>query len=924
MIIKELYIKNFGKIKDKKIGIKEGFNIVYGENEAGKSTLQGFIKSMLYGLTTKRGKDIRGNERVRFLPFTGEKASGELLINHDNEEIIIQRFFGYTKKDDESKIINNLTGEEFSIYPKDEPGKGMLGINGESFNNTLFIKQLGSGVNTSKEDELINKIANTLESGEEGISYQKVKLNLEEARKGIVTARKGGKLDLLKVRYHNLLDEKHKKLKLNEENIDNELKLIDLRNHREFLNKEIDKLEIAKKYLKKIKLESEYKEITNYLMKSESLKEQKQQVDGELKTLGAQVSEDFLLSLKEEARVYFNLLDLYEERQKELESINNVISEKINGMDIYGALQELPDNMQEKILKLSLEEESLKENYALVTLLKDELKLLKHKAEVISEKINNHKISMEDKDDIESNLNSYEEKLRDIKITIGDKKLDFGVTNKLILIENKIKIYNILFLSTIGGGAVSVYNLISADNKIPFIILGALTIGGLIFSIVSRRKYSMELEGLKEDKSIMGKINVLKQEIILIEQNLSKYTDKVGARGYEEFILLVKDYNNLTNELDQLEEKISEKKDTFNTLKGEEIISKVNKNSEIKEKLLRVTGCITLDGLLDFVKEYSEKNNELDILSIEKREKENSSRLIKNDLDAKEEFIKGKLSEVNLQHIDLHTIFEEIDKITEKIHLKNQLEQSLKSTEEGYKLLLKNRDVEDLEDELKDFIINTDSFSYENEDEIELEIKDKNNDLLNTEKEIKDVEHTISKSMIATRNLSVIDEDINIAKDEINRYEKQLKSIDIALRVLDESFKEIQKSFGPVLNNKVSEIFSELTNGEYNEVKVSEHYELVVRSTRTNSLVNISHLSNGTCDQVYLALRLAIIQILFKNENVPIILDESFSQYDDKRLEVVLDMLYEISKHKQIILFTCQKREIELLKDKEDINLIKI
>ena len=73
--------------------------------------------------------------------------------------------------------------------------------------------------------------------------------------------------------------------------------------------------------------------------------------------------------------------------------------------------------------------------------------------------------------------------------------------------------------------------------------------------------------------------------------------------------------------------------------------------------------------------------------------------------------------------------------------------------------------------------------------------------------------------------------------------------------------------------------------------------------------MDASYLSSGTYDQIYLALRLGIIDIIFEDKKVPIILDESFTQYDDNRLKTMLDIIYKRVYKNQIILFTCQKNQ---------------
>ena len=141
---------------------------------------------------------------------------------------------------------------------------------------------------------------------------------------------------------------------------------------------------------------------------------------------------------------------------------------------------------------------------------------------------------------------------------------------------------------------------------------------------------------------------------------------------------------------------------------------------------------------------------------------------------------------------------------------------------------------------------------------------------------------------------------------------------------MEKAFKELQKSFGPVINKKVEDIFKDVTKGAYKDLRVSEDYNLVVKDTKSNKIMDASYLSSGTYDQIYLALRLGIIDIIFEDKKVPIILDESFTQYDDNRLKTMLDIIYRRVYKNQIILFTCQKREINILKDKEKVNIIEL
>ena len=101
MIIKSIHINAFGGIKNYHLKFIKGMNLIYGENEAGKSTIQNFVKIWLYGFSNYHGKNIIYNERLKYTPLNGEKINGALTFEIDKREYTIIRSFGKTKKDDE-------------------------------------------------------------------------------------------------------------------------------------------------------------------------------------------------------------------------------------------------------------------------------------------------------------------------------------------------------------------------------------------------------------------------------------------------------------------------------------------------------------------------------------------------------------------------------------------------------------------------------------------------------------------------------------------------------------------------------------------------------------------------------------------------------------------------------------------------------
>ncbi|NLG92078.1 MAG: hypothetical protein GX485_00660, partial [Clostridiales bacterium] len=130
-------------------------------------------------------------------------------------------------------------------------------------------------------------------------------------------------------------------------------------------------------------------------------------------------------------------------------------------------------------------------------------------------------------------------------------------------------------------------------------------------------------------------------------------------------------------------------------------------------------------------------------------------------------------------------------------------------------------------------------------------------------------------------------------------------------KTMTEAFNEIRQSFGPILNKKTAEIFQKLTGGKYNSVMISRNFDINVQDAENAVSHEWQYLSSGTVDQAYLALRLAVAELLSQDgEKLPLFLDDVFLQYDDGRAEEGLRFLSEYSKKNgvsQIILFTCRQ-----------------
>ena len=885
MIIKSVNINSFGGIKNKKINFSKGLNIVYGENEAGKSTIQSFIKIWLYGFSSYKGKDYKLNERIKYTPNDGDNISGELNVIHEDKEYIIRRTFGRTKKEDTSIIINSITGEEVQYINKEEPGKYFFNINRSTFINTVFIGQLGVSVKKDKEEEILDKLSNSIGSEEGQVSVEVAFSKLYKYKKSISNIRKSGSLDVLKNKYGDLLSERYEAYKLSNNNIENEENLIKLNEEKLNINKEISNLEIYKKYLKKIKIKKEYQEITEYFKKKEKLRNEQFSINKDLTFNDEVINNIFIENVKEDYSMYLNLLDIVNDEEERICVKEERLIELKVPLREYYYINNLPKDILSKLEGLKIKNEMLTEKYQINESIKNEIEFLNLKKKEAENLIGSAIEIKNFKEDLESLLLIYEEELKKLK-SIMEEESDKPQNNIFL-----ISLVVIFFISIILG--------IIIDNSNFKVLLYTISLGILIF--IGFNFYINKKGSNKEKTSFLLKGNIEKIEI-----KLNEYCSKLQVNNYSELVNKLSIYKNYLELEEKINRKINEKLSQRSIL---DLDSAMDERENIKEEInnyLRIASVDSIDKLIKEIYKYNEDFKEVNNLEIELNNLKSSLNRTKEQLLIREEKLKRNLESIGFKNINISEIDEIIKEIEEKIKKRDEVSKSLASVEEAYSALTKGKDINKIKEELGDVININFNYSYENEDEIDEVIKEKNIRLVDVEKKLKDIENEIKNRFIGKRTIPVIEEEIKEVESNIEKYETQLKASYVVSEVLTEVYDEIRSSFGPILNSNVITSFKEFTDGKYNEVMVSDNYEMKVKDDK--SIMAAEALSNGANDQLYLSLRLAFVEMIFKNKDIPICLDDTFIQYDDKRLERTIKYLIK-ERFEQYIIFTCQKRE---------------
>ena len=205
------------------------------------------------------------------------------------------------------------------------------------------------------------------------------------------------------------------------------------------------------------------------------------------------------------------------------------------------------------------------------------------------------------------------------------------------------------------------------------------------------------------------------------------------------------------------------------------------------------------------------------------------------------------------------------------------------------------------------------------QNEKQTELEGKLQHLVNVKNRVEMLKHTISENDAITEEIDAV----NLAYETMTELEGSIRS-----------------SFGHHLNKEAGDLISGITGGVYDSMWIDQNLDIFMNTP--TKLVPIEDVSSGTMDQIYLALRLAASRLMQKKDvdedfpvlpvsqtdseksRLPLIFDDSFAMYDEKRLNSALHFIMDIHKG-QILLFTCHTRERRMLKEAKDkFNVIEL
>jgi len=535
-------------------------------------------------------------------------------------------------------------------------------------------------------------------------------------------------------------------------------------------------------------------------------------------------------------------------------------------------------------------------------------------------KLDNNEIFEVFRDFSKKNPQIYNSKLEDIT-----KEFNINKNKQIQFFYDQLKIEENLFLNTTVVEQDKTILDLNSQKNLTQKIANILSAGDDNFSYkkITDKLNKKIIEEIGTDRTQGRPINNIENEIKIYENKINLLEENKLKKNK-----IIEEIKNKNEEINLLNEEIKILKEIKFKKENEKInIEKIKINKNIK-------------------KDYEEKIKKIENNKINNKENKTNKKTIKNKLiiisfiiliniminiikiNSIIKFILLGASFISILLIIIN-LFIEKNKLTKnnnKINLeKIKIENELNILEEN----LNNKNKE---------ILNEEKFIEENKIKNIQEIISKYNNILNNEdiiqlfnksyeevnSEINLLENKFNKNKIEINTLYIEEKNINQMLDEYvescekiqclyserKELEKLNNDFNILKKCLENAYYKMKNNVTPKLTNNLSSIVENVSNGKYKKVKFDSDKGLIVELDN-GEYINANRLSLGTIDQLYLSLRLSSMQSII-NENMPIILDETFAYFDNERLENIIKYINENYKNNQIIIFSCNNREKEI------------
>lgn len=888
--MEKLHIYGFGKHEDLQIDITSGLNVFYGENEAGKSSIQQFILHILFGFPQKNA------QLLRYEPKSGAKYGGKVqLLDEHMGRVIVERVKGKASGDVTLYFENGQRGGEkelasllhsysradfeaifsfsllqlqgFEKMTEDELTRTLLssgttGMDTLSNVEAKFIKEMGELFKPSGKKPVINQKIEEIRATE-----AEWRLHLEEVDKFEPSITRLKAIDSL----FTEIDEQEKKI---QSELERYMQWKQLKPIKE----------------KQLQLEHELKKVghqtfpTDGIRRLESIKDKEinitvatEQLNENLKAL---TNNNDIMTLEQLEDVQAFLA--YETEWHQLKAKQAQIADE-QERTLQGQMQQLAlvGIDWERNLKQVIEADvSIQQEEKLVS-------LLKRREQVENELLQEKRLCQMKTEDL------HKQQMRIQEVKKGSSSSTFRKSNTKgasLLFCCAIFLLGLLLGFLLSNWVIALFSLIvSAGVYFMQQKMRQSDNGNSYVEVLVKEEQTLK----QQIEQLNNAINNFEREQQLIEQKIQTFLASYQLSPRLSPALLQEVFNRLRMiqeqqiQLEQMENKLSEVRERLHELFSEaKSIAKISLMEDMLFHQLREHYLIEKKK----IEEHESMHQKMKEMSAQL--KENRSILSAYTQKIQALFDEAKVSTEN-EFYEVYTLFEK------RISLEKEYEQ--------LQMQLGNKEIE-----VNDF---EESFESESRKKLQ-DIQRHRNELVEEKASLRYKTNTLLEDEQQSKILQHLEQ----KKAELYEYTKKWAAYKVVVEAIKQMLIQLREERLPEVLENAQYYFKMLTNNSYEQLLLTpEGIFEVVQSN--GQRFHISELSQATKEQAYISLRISLAVSLKKKAPFPIIMDDPFVHFDRFRLQQMVQLMEELQKEHQLLYFTCHENMQEVW---QDVNVIQV
>lgn len=902
--ITRLELVGFGKFRERTIDLTSGLNLIEGPNEAGKSTIQSFITGMFYGFFqpgTKRRSYTP--HRDKYCPWDQGSYRGVLVCKNEERSWRIERCFD---KDNETvNVYDDQTGDDLTLdFPynpvtrQPQVGEKLLGLSKTAFNNTANIAQMTCASVSREADfsaEVNDKLLSVMKTADASLSLSAVIHELDSRIEQIGSPKKSktpyGQACQLKKELEEELEESGK----NQKDYQQLCTQIDR------LAEQTAQLQKEKELLETQIRQSAAKELGGRYLKAQNLRTRIERIEKEYEKYAIYQSVDLQeidqTQKRMAAKAQINrTMEKYRRASQEVEHRIQELNTLYRTLEVSEASEEVLEQF-----------ESVYERYLTLGQMGQEIKEMMIRQRNIA--FHRSRLNPMDEAKLREDIQTW----RQLQQQKQEKE---NASHKVPMPAIVLLVLGVLLI--LGGGLCAILK-----EELLAVGIGCATVGVLL--VLSGGVFWM-LRRKNTAAHALEKIESMQQDILRAYQLSDDEQAKTAATALdteqavlqlEEMLGRIQVNNYKIEQFEQQEQQI-----------GQEIAAKQSVADSLREQICRYLTQLTgreippeelaadkvpFKSLRESVNQARRLRTEMQRLTLQQQQTQQEEENCRMQIEQINRSIQQVVADCEAAGAK---DAEDLERCKQGKRRWDEISMELKMQKELLAQTLGRYSFEEIEENIKNQRAVGEGDISADRQQIHQQLQGVNEQLAELARQTAELEGLRKGREESHRPIGQIQAQIADVEESCQNFQFELDALQLAKQKLLSLSGQLHRDFAPQLNARISKALERITGSRYTRAVIDQTLGIRLEDRQTHQLVEISALSNGMADLVYLVMRLELLELLCsqggERVQVPIILDDSFTQLDDERTARLLGYLLE-QPSVQILLFSCHRRERAML-----------